>query len=233
MRARGSLALLLVAACSQPGPGPTPDTEFLSDRRIAPVLANYEFSDPAAWTVSDAGHVASLELLAPSDYAPPFRSPVSIALIRDLEFNEFVFELEAMQTGREYGHRDLCLFFGFQSPSRYYYVHLATTPDANAHNVFLVDGAARRPLMPVQKKGIDWGSPTQWHKLRVERRLEDGQIAVYFDDMSQAVFVAYDSTLRQGRLGFGSFDDTGRFANVRVTAPAVRKLQGAPVLPAR
>ena len=31
---------------------------------------------------------------------------------------DFVLEADLLQTGRQYGHRDLCLFFGFVSPIR-------------------------------------------------------------------------------------------------------------------
>ena len=173
---------------------------------------HYHFTDPGAWQVDSDG---TLSLEKASDYAPPFRSPRSIALVGDLAFGSFTASVDAMQTGREYGHRDLCFFFGYQSPQRYYYVHLATTPDQNAHNVFLVDDAPRRPLAPVARQGVDWGRG-QWHRVRLERLR--GRIRVFFDDFERPLFDLLDGTHGAGRIGFGSFDDTGRFDNLSVWA---------------
>ena len=181
------------------------------------------FSDPDAWRWVEDEVRGALELHGASDYAPPFRSPRNIALLNDVEFGDFDLTVDAKQTGREYGHRDLCFFFGFQSPSRYYYVHLATTPDRNAHNVFLVDGAARRNLLPPQEEGVDWGTDA-WHRVRIERRADAGTIRVFFDDLETPVLEVTDDTFGFGRVGVGSFDDTGRFRDLRVE---VEKREGA------
>ena len=98
-------------------------------------------------------------------------------------------------------------------------LHLATTPDERAHNVFLVDGAARRNLLPARAQGVDWGAG--WHHLRLERRVADGLIRVYFDDLTQPVLEVRDTTFGLGRVGLGSFDDTGRFANLELRARSV------------
>lgn len=194
---RTALALVLVTACATP-------------RTVD--LAAMEPTDPAAWRLGQEG----LELLGPSDYDPPHRSPRSIALFPDVVLGDFDLEVEAKQTGRAYGHRDLCLFFGYQSPSRYYYVHLAPAPDPNAHNVFLVNDAPRRPLAPVAEEGVEWGTDT-WHTLRVERRLGTGSIRVFFDDLAHPVLEAVDRTLGAGSIGVGSFDDSGVFRRLVVT----------------
>jgi hypothetical protein len=172
-------------------------------------LSAFTFSDVSAWAHGDG----ALELTGESDYSPPHRSPRSIALLSAHTFGDFVLEADLMQTGREYGHRDLCLFFGFQDPANFYYVHLATTPDPNAHNVFLVDDAPRRPLAPVAEKGVDWGTEV-WHRVRLERI--GGRIRVFFDDLEHALISVDDATHGAGRVGFGSFDDQGRIDAVRL-----------------
>ena len=43
-------------------------------------------------------------------------------------------------------------------------------------------------------------------------------IAVFVDDMSKPALQATDSTLQSGRVGLGSFDETGQFKNVVVRA---------------
>ncbi len=189
-------------------------------------LEGFTFSDENAWCYGMDEEPADGEedslrtfmvLNKSSQYQPPFRSPLSYALVKDLVLTDFALEFEVAQTGRSYGHRDLCFFFGYVDASHYYYVHLATTPDPNAHNIFLVDGAARRPLCPVPPAGVDWGEPGQWHTVRLTRDGERGHIQVFFDGvMTHEVF---DSTLPSGQIGFGSFDDTGRIRQLVVWEP--------------
>lgn len=216
-QARGSTALLavLLGACAA---GPEPTTEPAWTQPVDPVslLSAFALSDPSAWrgTASEAGG-CELELAGASSYRPPHRSPLAIALIDAVEFGDFVLDAELLQTGREYAHRDLCVFFGWQSPERFYYAHLASRADPNAHNVFVVDGAARTPIAEPASAGIEWGQAL-WHRVRVERRLGDGSIRVFFDDMRTPVFEARDRRFGFGRVGFGSFDDTGRFRAVAI-----------------
>ncbi|MEW6071169.1 MAG: hypothetical protein AB1726_01060 [Planctomycetota bacterium] len=222
-------ALALVAACAAPPPpaeAPAPYAlVYAEDFAGRGVLEGFTFSDPAAWSWTDEGGVPSLELRGESSYRPPFRSPASLALVPGILVRDFDLEVDLLQTGRDYGHRDLCLFFGFQSASRFYYVHLATTPDPNAHNIFLVDGAPRRNLAEVAAQGVDWGRD-QWHRVRVERRVGEGTIRVFWDRGEEPILTATDTMLDWGRLGFGSFDDTGRIAHIRVHAPAARVSSG-------
>ena len=56
-------------------------------------------------------------------------------------------------------------------------------------------------------------------QVRVERRLADGTVRVYFDDRREPVMVAEDRTFGAGWVGFGSFDDTGKVDNLRIWAP--------------
>ncbi len=189
-------------------------------------IADYAFTQPARWTWNGEDGRGSLELLGASDYKPPFRSPTSIALVPGLLVADFDLEVELLQTGRNYGHRDMCLFFGFVTPAKYDYVHLATTPDEHAHNIFRVDGAPRAKLAEVGAQGIDWGE-NEWHRVRIERRTQAGTIRVFWDGAAEPILEAVDKGFEWGRLGFGSFDDSGRVAGVRVWAPESRAVEEA------
>ena len=149
------------------------------------------------------------------------RSPFNIALIADRTFQDFILEADLMQTGREYGHRDMCLFFGFQSPTNFYYAHIATAADPHAHNIFVVNGAPRTNIAKQTTKGVNWGLGI-WHRARLERKVSDGTIKVYFDDMSKPIMTAEDKTFSTGYIGLGSFDDTGMVSHVRVWGPKVQ-----------
>jgi hypothetical protein len=181
-------------------------------------LADFVMTDPQAWRLSKSGKGTALEHFTQSNYQPPFRSPLNIALIATKKFGDFIMDVDLLSTAREYGHRDMCLFFGAQDPAKFYYIHIATKADPNAHNIFLVNDAPRKNIAWKTTGGIDWGDHT-WRKIRVERTLEDGQIKVYFNDFSKPIMIAEDKTFGAGYIGFGSFDDTGLIDNIRIWGP--------------
>jgi len=118
------------------------------------------------------------------------------------------------QTGKEYGHRDMCIFFGYQDPAHFYYVHIATKADAHANSIFIVNGQPRVSIATDRTDGTDWG--TGYHDVRIVRNCTTGAIEVYYDDMDKPIMRAQDKTFKTGRLGIGSFDDTGNTDDVLV-----------------
>ena len=212
-------AVLMVVACAI--------SAFASDYKVlyqqkfdSPrSLRDFVMSDPKAWKFSPSN---ALELATQSDYKPIVRSPFNIALIADRVFEDFVLEADLIQTGREYGHRDMCLFFGFQTPTNFYYAHIATAADEHAHNIFIVNGQPRTNIAKKTTKGVNWGLGV-WHKVRLERKLADGSIRVFFDDMREPIMIAEDKTFGAGYVGFGSFDDTGMVDNIKISGNKVEK----------
>jgi hypothetical protein len=185
-------------------------------------LKQFVFTDTSAWKLSGAGKERALELHKQSAYQPEVRSPVNIALLADRQFGDFILEVDLLQTGKEYGHRDMCLFFGLQNPKQFYYVHLATAADPNAHNVFIVNDAPRKSFAEKTTQGVNWGLEV-WHRIRLERKVKEGTIRVFFDDLETPVMEAKDTTFGAGHIGFGSFDDTGKVKNIRIWTPSAEK----------
>jgi len=182
-------------------------------------LKDFVMTDTGAWKRAKNDKTSALELVQQSKYTPAVRSPFNIALIADRVFGDFILEADLIQTGKEYGHRDMCLFFGFQNPTNFYYAHIATAADEHAHNVFIVKNEPRTKIAKETTKGVNWGLNV-WHKVRLERKLSDGTIKVYFDDMTKPIMVAEDKNFGAGYVGFGSFDDTGMVDNIRVWGPS-------------
>ncbi len=188
--------------------------KLLYEMDFEKTLPNLDMTDPSAWRIVDEEGSKVLELHGKSDYNPQVRSPHNIALIKDLQFGSFILEVDLKQTGKEYGHRDLCFFFGMQNSSNFYYVHIASIADPNAHNIFLVNDAPRTNIASKTTKGSDWGQG--WHKIRYERNIETGVVRVFFDDMENPIMEASDKHFGIGYVGFGSFDDTGMIDNVKI-----------------
>lgn len=184
-------------------------------------LRDFEMTDEKAWKISAGKTGNSLELFGKSDYKARVRSPFNIAVLKNLVVGDFVLEADLSQTGKEYGHRDLCLFFGITNSTNFYYVHIASKADNNANNIFLVNDEPRTNIALKTTEGTNWGETNSIHKVRIERDIEKGSIKVFFDDLSTPIMEANDTHFMEGRIGFGSFDDTGKFDNIKIWSPQI------------
>jgi hypothetical protein len=148
-----------------------------------------------------------------SKYKPKYRSPFSIALLKDVKVTDFELTARVQETDVKAGpHRDLCLFWGYQDPDHFYYVHLGAKADPHACQIFIVNGAPRTMITVDQAKGTPWTEG--WHDVKVVRRVEDGVMEVYFDDMKTPYMTAKDKTFTWGQIGIGTFDDHGNFDDI-------------------
>jgi len=177
-------------------------------------LERYEFSDPKAWKLGQSGDRNVLCQFQASKVENPVRSPFNRGLVKGLVLGDLVIDVQLQSTIKDYDHRDMCLFFGFQDPSHLYYVHLGKKADDHANQIFIVNGAPRRKISLESTPGTNWTD--NWHHARVIRRVKTGTIEVYFDDMEQPVMKAVDTTFVWGQIGIGTFDDTGNFDDLTV-----------------
>lgn len=178
-------------------------------------LRSWHFTDRAAWKqVEDDGGPA-LFLFQASDYEPPVRSPVNLAIYDDLKVSDFILEVKIKSTSRQYGHRDACIAFGWNDPSHYYYLHLAPQSDPHANSIFLVNNEPRVSIALERTTGTAWQDDV-YHTIRIKRDSQTGSIDVYFDDLENPVMRAIDKTLSSGQIGLGSFDDTALYKDLRV-----------------
>jgi len=176
----------------------------------------WKTTDDAFWEIvevtRDEEPTKAFRVKGKSNYQPPVRSPHSIAWLKDKSVKDFVLTVTAENTNyKAGGHRDLCLFWGRQDSSHFYYVHFGASADPHSCQIFIVNGEPRTKITVQESKGTPWGTDRRWHKLRVERTVDDGMIRVYFDDMEQPFMTAQDKTFLSGQVGIGTFDDNGNF----------------------
>lgn len=177
-------------------------------------LYAWQATDAEAWRIEDGYGGNVLALYKQSKYQPEVRSPLNINLIKNVVVGSFVLELKMHSTTKDYGHRDMCLFFGHQDPSHFYYVHIANQSDAHANSIFLVDAKPRVSIAKTRTEGTKWDD--DWHTVRLVRDVDEGTIEVFFDDGPEPIMTAVDHSLKWGKLGVGSFDDTGQFDEIRL-----------------
>jgi hypothetical protein len=181
----------------------------------------WEPSDPKAWKVIDTDQGKAYSQFQQSKYNPPFRSPFNFSLVKDLTLGDFILDAKVQTTARDYPHRDMCVFFGYQDPAHFYYVHLGQKTDDHANQIFIVNGAARQKISTKTTPGTKWDE--KWHPVKVVRNVGTGAIEVFFDDLKTPAMTATDKHFTWGRIGLGSFDDTGNWADVKVHGVKVEK----------
>jgi hypothetical protein len=177
-------------------------------------LSGWILPDPKAWRLGTDGDNHVLELFQPSQYRAKVRSPYGIALLKEPVVADFQLDLRFKSLTKNYNHRDLCLFFGYQDPEHFYYVHFGRHADPHSNSIFIVNGSPRTSIATERTKGTNWTD--DWHRARIVREAGSGKIEVYFDDLTKPAMVAQDKTFLSGKIGVGSFDDLGVFDEIEI-----------------
>jgi len=169
-------------------------------------LSLFTLDGSGTWEIKDQ----MLVLAKAGTPGGPIRRPAALAVLQSEPLVRATVQVEMRSTApEEVKNRDLEIIFGYESPRRFYYVHLAGITDANHNGIFLVDNKDRRR--------IDDGTAApqlkdqEWHRVRLERDGDSGRIEVFVDGSEQAALHATDTAIRAGRVGLGSFDDTVEF----------------------
>lgn len=209
----------LVSHAAAAGPADWP--LVFSDDFESGALTRWIATDPQAWQLDSDGTGQFLSQFAASSVKTPVRSPFNRAVAAGVRVGSFQLDVDVRSTARDYPHRDVCLFFGYQNPTHFYYVHLGQRADDHANQIFIVHEAPRVKISTRTTAGTPWDD--EWHHVRIVRDVETGQIAVFFDNMDEAVMTASDTTFTWGTVGVGTFDDTADFDNVELRGMTVER----------
>jgi hypothetical protein len=210
-----SLTACLALAADKPEP------PLLLDEDFSKGADRWEPTDAKAWKVvkGEKGHYYSQ--FQQSKYTPPHRSPFNISLLKNVVVGDFILDAKVQSTGKDGPHRDMCLIFGHQDPAHFYYVHIAKKTDDHANQIFIVNNEPRVKISTKTTEGTKWDDA--WHHVRIVRTVGDGKIEVYFDDLKTPIMTATDKTFTWGRIGLGSFDDSGNWSDVKLRGVKVEK----------
>ena len=157
-----------------------------------------------------------LQLYTAGAPAGPIRKPAAMAIFKSEPVGDFTLDVDLRSTAPvDLEVRDVLLIFGYQSPTRFYYVHLSKKTDAVHNGIFLVKDADRKRLDATTSVGrlVD----QEWHHVRLVREVASGRIQVFFDTDPNPVLSVVDGTLTTGRVGVGSFDETAEFRGMELS----------------
>lgn len=176
-----------------------------------PSLDRWQMPFPEDWAILSEGGNHYLHMNRSRDPAVP-RRPVQFALIKGVRSGSFDFRARVRRAGRS-----MIVVFNYSDSLHFYYTHLSMDTGSRqpVHNgIFLVNNAPR-----VRIAGLDAPAAlpdTSWHHIRVLRDAATGRISVWSDVQPAPIFTVTDHTFTCGKIGIGSFDETGDFDDVEL-----------------
>jgi hypothetical protein len=155
-----------------------------------------------------------LKLVVPGEPPPGLpRRPQKFAIAATEPFRRVTVEAEVRRN-----QGSLIMVYAWQDESHFDYAHLSVDAAVNqvAHNgMFHVFGGERVRISPLD------GSPAlatqEWTPVKLVFDGDSGRCYVEVNGKSNPSLDAFDLSLRHGRVGFGSFDETGDFRKVRIS----------------
>ncbi|MEE9368999.1 MAG: hypothetical protein V3V05_09065 [Pontiella sp.] len=182
--------------------------------KLADALDQLELLDSNHWKIGEVEGRRCLILETPGEQRPPVRRPSEFALYKsDTAIGEFTVEA-ATRMPEAIKNRDICLIFGYQDDTHFYYAHISSNSDNMFHNIIMrVDGDSRTRInLEVDPEPRLFNG---WRSIKVQH-LPNGDIRVFVDDPGKPVMTAKDTTYPVGKVGFGAFDDRAAFDTLSI-----------------
>lgn len=197
------LIWLAVAACSA---------------RAADTLNAFGFrwSVPAAadWTIEEQAGAPALRLLVGREPLPGPRRPRQFAIADTPDFQRVKVEADVQPL-----KRSLIVVFAYRDPAHFDYAHFSTDTGEKqpVHNgVFHVFGGERVRISSV-KGPAAFEALGRWYHVALTYDAASGEVNVTVDGKPVPALHAFDLSLGAGKVGLGSFNETGDFKNVKIS----------------
>lgn len=171
----------------------------------------------ADWKVEKVDGEQVLRLTVPRPSEKP-RRPTQFALADLPAYTSVTVEAEMKKEPQALRNRrnSLIIVYTWQDADHFNYAHLSDDNGAHSphHNgIFHVFGGDRARISSTA--GPDTLTEERWYKVRLQH---DGKhVQVWVDGKTSPSFEAADYSLQSGRIGLGSFFDTGEFRRVKIT----------------
>jgi hypothetical protein len=174
------------------------------------------------WTVPVASdwkidHVDGAEVLRLVEHRGPLpgpRRPIQFALADFADYGRLTLEADVKPLGGS-----LLIVFAYRDEAHFDYAHLSVDPASKepVHNgIFHVYGGERVRISS-ERSPAAFSSSGRWYHVRLMHDAVNGTVGMTVDGAAVPALDAVDRSLGPGRAGFGSFDETGEFKNVKIT----------------
>jgi hypothetical protein len=175
-----------------------------------------EWAVPVAsdWKIDRVDGVEVLRLVEHRGPLPGPRRPIQFALSGAGDYGLLTFEADVKPLGGS-----LLIVFAYHDEAHFDYAHLSVDPGTKqpVHNgIFHVYGGERVRISS-ERGPAAFTASGRWHHVRLVHNATTGTVGVMVDGEAVPALEAVDRSLGPGKAGFGSFDETGEFKNVKIT----------------
>ena len=172
----------------------------------------------ADWKIADTDGVPTLSLLVPRPSTQP-RRPTQFALAETPDYVSVTLEAEVKKEPKALRNRknSLIFIYAYRDADHFNYAHLSDDQGSSTdvHNgIFHVYGGDRVRISSTE--GPATLTEEKWYKVRLVYDGHTGKVEVFVDGQTSPSLRAYDLSLSAGKVGIGSFFDTGDFRNVKI-----------------
>ena len=168
----------------------------------------------ADWKVTTESGAPVLRLVEHRGPLPGPRRPIQFALTTVPHYGRVTFEADVKPLGSS-----LLIVFGYRDEGHFDYAHLSvdTGEKQPVHNgIFHVYGG-ERVRISTQGGPAAFSATGRWHHVKLTHDATTGTVDVVVDGQAVPALHAVDLSLGPGKIGPGSFDETGEFKNVTIT----------------
>lgn len=190
-------------------------------------IFGHQWTVPAAsdWKVDQEAGTPLLHLAQSRGPLPGPRRPIQFALADTQNSGRVTVEADLMPLGRS-----LLIVFAYRDEAHFNYAHLSTDTGAAEpmHNgIFHVYGGERVRISS-ERGPASFSASGRWYHVKLTHDAATGTVGVIVDGQAVPALQAVDLSLGPGKVGVGSFDETGQFKNLRITTTAASTASGAP-----
>ena len=150
--------------------------------------------------------------------AMPGIEPIQFALADVVNYGTLIFDLDVKPLGGS-----LLIVFAYRDAAHFDYAHLSVDPGMKqpVHNgIFHVYGGERVRISSEQGPAA-FAASGRWYHVKLTHDATTGSVSVTVDGRPVPALEAVDRSLGPGKCGFGSFDETGEFKNVKIVEKRV------------
>jgi hypothetical protein len=181
----------------------------------------HEWTVPVAsdWKIDRADGVDVLRLVEHRGPLPGPRRPIQFALMDVADYGLLTFEADVKPLGGS-----LLIVFAYRDEAHFNYAHLSVDPGSKqpVHNgIFHVYGGERVRISS-ERGPAAFSSSGRWYHVKLVHDVATGTVGVTVDGQTVPALEAVDRSLDAGKCGFGSFDETGEFKNVKITTATLK-----------
>src|SRR5206468_3289434 len=113
--------------------------------------------------------------------------------------------------------RSVMIVYDYEDPGHFNYAHISSDIKAPVHNgIFHVYGGERVRISP-RRGPASFPEINRWYHVKLVADGSNGTVEVTVDGKPVPALHAVDLSLTAGKVGIGSFNETGDFKNVKIT----------------